>query len=511
MLAAGASIDSLERDILALSDTLVVSKSEMDRSTYSADLWPRNFLKHEALEKPCLIVWPQTLDDLSHLLRFAARYSIPVVPYGGGSGVCGGIRPTKESIVLDLKRMRAVKTINKSALQVEVEAGCYGQELENQLSAKGFTLGHFPSSISCSTVGGWLATRSAGQCSGRYGKIEDMVLGFQAIDGIGRNINVQHNTSSATLGPLLIGNEGTLCVFGEASLRINPAPEHRRFAAFDFETIEDGTETIRRAFQAGLRPAVCRLYDPLDSAFAKRHLEHPEEAEAKVFQETRSGILSPRHQLLYGHLLRYPKLLGMSRSIIESLALFRPLLILVWEDNEAMAESEFRHFLGLAHEHGGDFLGERPAKHWFDHRHAVSFRQSPVMSAGAFVDTMEIAVGWSQLTESYYAVRRALSKHAFVMAHFSHAYPSGASIYFTFARHPGRNKDALSIYDNAWKSALDEVLRQGGSVSHHHGIGRAKLEALGKDSANNFRTLRQLKRVFDPQGILNPGALVPKD
>ncbi len=187
------------------------------------------------------------------------------------------------------------------------------------------------------------------------------------------------------------------------------------------------------------------------------------------------------------------------------------MLVLVFEGPSGEVNDDLAHATALGRGYGGKPLGEGPARHWMEHRYGVSYRQAPMFMSGAFVDTMEVAAPWSRLGELYDNVRAALGRHVFVMAHLSHAYPDGCSIYFTFA---GGGKDAASqeaAYDAAWRSALDAALASGGTISHHHGVGRSKAPALGAELGLGADVVHALRRAFDPAGILNPGNLLPRE
>jgi alkyldihydroxyacetonephosphate synthase len=184
-------------------------------------------------------------------------------------------------------------------------------------------------------------------------------------------------------------------------------------------------------------------------------------------------------------------------------------LVLMWEDAPEIADAERAEAHRIATMADARDLGEDPARRWLSHRHDVAYRQSPMYASGNFVDTMEVAASWSRLLPMYEAVRRALSPHVFVMAHFSHAYPDGASIYFTFAGAAKSDDDALATYDRTWRDALAAVVDAGGTFSHHHGVGRSKASAMRREQGVAIDVMRELKRVMDPAGILNPGALIP--
>src|ERR1700733_1094589 len=239
---------------------LRTSVDEADRLAYGRDLWPRHHFGvragRPAAHKPYAIAWPGSTDQLAQLVRWAAREGIPLVPFGAGSGVCGGILPRADALVVDLKQMARIRAIDREAPLVAVEAGHLGLPLEQTLNRAGFTLGHFPSSILCSTVGGWLAARSAGQCSGAYGKIEDMVAALECVTGSGEIVELRRRAMGPDLVPLVVGSEGTLAVIASAELRLHPAPTSRSFGAWSFPTTEHGWDAMRALFQAGPRPAI---------------------------------------------------------------------------------------------------------------------------------------------------------------------------------------------------------------------------------------------------------------
>lgn len=502
METSSSEADALHRDLAKLLEGGHASHALADRVAYARDLWPRHHLGvrggNAAPSPPRVVVWPESEEDVARVVRYVGPRGIPVVPFGAGSGVCGGVLPRSDAVVMDLKRMRAMRRVDRDHLVAEAEAGILGQHLEDALGREGLTLGHFPSSIGCSTLGGWVATRSAGQCSGRYGKIEDMVLALRCIDGRGELHEGRAQGETRSLLPLVIGSEGTLAIITSATLRVSPAPHERTFASFRFRRLDDGLEAIRHIYQSGLRPAVCRLYDPFDTLIAGR---------SKKKSAKRGGPgLGVR---AITRLLRAPDRLNQLVEAFPDPALGGSLLVLVWEDDPEIGRAELAAAERIAKALRARSTGEGPARHWLANRHKVSYRQSPLYAANAFVDTMEVAATWARLPALYEGVRRALSPHVFVMAHFSHAYPDGASIYFTFAGPADDPVAATRTYDLLWHEALTAALDAGGSISHHHGIGRLKAPKLRAEHGAALSVLRAAKRAFDPHGVLNPGALLP--
>ncbi len=443
------------------------------------------------------------------MVRFAAQRRVPIVPFGAGSGVCGGILPSEDAIVLDLKRMSRVRTLDVAGQRLEVEAGALGLPLEQELERNGATLGHFPSSILCSTVGGWVVTRSAGQASGQYGKIEDMVVAVEAVTGAGDIVQLARRRVGPDLSALVVGSEGALAVVTSSTLRIHPAPRERAFGAFSFRDVATGIEAMRRIYQAGLRPAVCRLYDPFDASLARS---------GRVKRRGRGPHRAPwwRDAAMRAAIARSGALNAIVHGALAGQMLGGALLVLVWERHErGEATGELLHAKRLVAPLATRDEGEGPARRWLAHRYSVSFRQSPAIRSGLFIDTFEIAAPWSKLEGAYDAIRDALGRSAFVMAHFSHAYPDGCCIYFTIAGtgSPADNSrfepTSASRYDAAWRDGLEAAVDAGATVAHHHGVGRSKARGMAREVAGAIPALRALKRAFDPYGILNPGVLAP--
>ena len=491
------------------------SATPVDQIAYARDLWPRHHIAvrdgRVAEHRPGLVVWPSTTDEVASVVRFCAAEGVPLVPYGAGSGVCGGVLPDPRTVILDLKRMARWRALDRGAPSLDVEAGALGIRLEEDLQAAGFTLGHFPSSILCSTVGGWIAARSAGQCSGRYGKIEDMVAAIECVTGTGEVVTFRRRATGPDLCPIVIGSEGVLAVVTSATLRLHPAPASRAFGSLSFPTLEAGWEAMRAMFQAGLRPSVARLYDPFDSFMARRGAARAAHKDPSAKPAERRKKAPGAGALALRGILRVPRALNDLVDLVGSRAFGGAMLVLVFEGPAGEVNEDLAHAIALGRGYGGKPLGEGPARHWMEHRYSVSYRQAPMFMSGAFVDTMEVAAPWSRLGELYDNVRAALGRHVFVMAHLSHAYPDGCSIYFTFA---GGGKDAAAqeaAYDAAWRSALDAALASGGTISHHHGVGRSKAPALGAELGLGADVVHALRRAFDPAGVLNPGNLLPRE
>jgi alkyldihydroxyacetonephosphate synthase len=499
-------------DELSTSLGARVSKAETDRVMYARDLWLRHHIDVRAGDiaqhKPAAIVWPRSTEEVAAIVARCAEEGTPLVPFGAGSGVCGGVLPDPRAIVLDLKRMSAVRSLRREVPSIDVEAGALGIRFEEDLQAQGLTLGHFPSSILCSTVGGWVAARSAGQCSGYYGKIEDMVVSLECVVGRGEIVQLKRRIAGPDLTPILTGSEGVLGVVTSAELRLHPKPTKLAFTSYAFPTTEAGWEAMREMFQAGLRPAVCRLYDAFDSFIARRGSVRGQRKGSSPGASASSLAKSTKDAALR-LLLRAPSVMNRLIDAVGDRAFGGAMMVLVLEGDASRHPEDLARIRHVAARYEGRDLGEAPARRWYEHRYSVSYRLAPVFMAGAFSDTLEVAAPWSRLGELYREVRRAMGKHVFVMAHLSHAYPDGCSIYFTFAGSAPTREASLALYDSTWRDALEAAVRAGGTISHHHGVGRSKAPRLGSELGLGVEVVRSLMRVFDPAGIFNPGNLLP--
>ncbi len=503
---------AIVRDLEKLLGSDAVSREERDRLAYSRDMWPRNLiLLRSGVDRvyaPDVVAWPDSVEQVAAVVRFALRRGLPVIPYGGGSGVCGGTTPRGGGIVLDLKRLDRVGAVDEASRTVEVQAGVNGQHFEDALNARGYTAGHFPASIWCSTVGGWMAARGAGQCSGLYGKIEDMVsrVRFVAPDA---EVREAYGFPGRPPGPgwleALLGSEGTLGVITDGTLRVHRTPERRVMRALGFGSLRRGVHFMRELMSTGLRPAVMRLYDPLDTLIAR--LSHGA-GPGGVPPQLRGVLKDAKDGGLSLALLRP----GVFNALVERIGSLLPSavqMILIFEGRGTLPEGELSVATSMALGQHGQDLGAEPARSWLKRRYAVSFWQSKVFMRGAFSDTFEVSATWDRILPMYQRVVAALGRRALVMAHFSHAYLQGCSIYFTFAGRAQDDEAALRLYDSLWEDGLRAAQEAGGVISHHHGIGMSKKGAMAAELGGTLEVFEALKSSLDPRQVMNPGKLLP--
>ena len=476
------------------------SDHPLDRAAASRDLWPLGTLERwqgRPAPEPDRVWWPRDAEQVALVLREAQARGVAVVPYGAGSGVCGGARGREGSWTLDTKALDTIGPVDVARREVTVGAGVNGQILEDHLAALGWTVGHSPSSIGCSTVGGWAAARGAGQFSSRYGVFEDMIVGLTAVaPGRGVFRIGEGGDAPASWLPLLLGSEGTLAVITSVTIRVHPSPAARWLRGYRFGDVESGLDAIRRLMQAELWPAAVRLYDPIDTRIGGSTKPKGDASSRAWLSE---GLaLVDRLPGVRRHSLALPLgLPGLVNRVLAGLS-SGCLVVVGWEGAADVVEAATTAAAGLLSD--AEDLGSAPGERWYASRHAVSYKLMPIFERGGFADTMEVAARWSVLPRVYHEVRAAVAPHAVVMAHASHAYPEGGSWYFSFA---GRG-DA-DVYRRVWQAGLAAATAAGATCTHHHGVGELKAAAASAEAGPARRFWRELRGELDPGGVMNPG------
>jgi alkyldihydroxyacetonephosphate synthase len=408
---------------------------------------------------------PSDAGQVAAVLALCNEARLPVTAAGGRSGVCGASVPVHGGVVLDLTALAGIVDVDATSLVLDVRAGTFGDLLERELRADhGATLGHWPQSVALSTVGGWLACRSAGQLSGRYGKIEDMVLGLDVVLADGTRITTG-GWPRAAVGPdltqLFVGSEGTLGVITGARLQLHPAPRHERRGAWLPATFEDGLDAMRRIIQRGATPAVLRLYDPTEAD--------------RTYRTGGNALLLALDE-------GDPDLVDTVMAVVAE---------------ECLRTTPPASRAAGAH-----------VDQWLEHRNEVAALEA-LTSKGFTVDTMEVSASWAALPGVYRAALDALlavEGTIAASAHQSHSYPSGGCLYFTFAGQVDADRrDAY--YRAVWDAGQRAVLAQGGALSHHHGVGLNRARFMREALGPALDVLVATKRALDPCGILNPGKL----
>jgi alkyldihydroxyacetonephosphate synthase len=442
---------------------------------------------------PDAVVRPGNREQLRAVLDRCAQASVAVVPWGGGTSVVGGVAPLRGEhaavIALDMGRMARMLELDRISRTVTVQAGIRAPALERALVPSGFTLGHFPQSYEYVSLGGCAATRSAGQASSGYGRIEQMVLGlrFAAPAGEIELAAVPANAAGPELRRLLIGSEGTLGVIDELTLRVRSAPRERVYEGVFFADFAAGVEALRELAQQRACPDVARLSDEA---------------------ETRMSLALAGTGGVKGRLGRaYIGLRGYGQGCLA---------ILGFEGEAEEVGARRKRALELVRRGGGLAVGRSPGEAWRKGRFSAPYLRDELLTQGVMVETLETATSWSNVRALHRAVATAIADAlaaegtpGLVMCHVSHLYETGASLYFTFI---ARQREGAEL--EQWAAVKDAASRAivagGGTITHHHAVGRDHVPWLAQEIGHEgVAALRALKGELDPAGIMNPGKLLP--
>ena len=431
---------------------------------------------------PDVVVSPRCDDEIVKIVEYCSHERIPIIPVGGQSSVTGALQAPLGGIAMDLtKHLDKILRINSVNKTVTVQAGIYGPTLENELNEHGFTCGHFPQSFEFSTVGGWIAAKGAGQASTGYGKIEDMVVALKAVTpaGIIETREFPRTAQAWDIFRLLIGSEGTLGIITEATLNIhNYRPENTGWASFVFKTFEEAVAAMQKIIQSEYgKPHLFRISDPDETDIAFK---------TKGFDNSFSDRLLKGLGFLPGK---------------------RSLMFVAVEGDKDFTKFVINKIKRTAKKGRGMYIGKSPVKKWIDQRYSSAYMRDPLMDLGIMSDTLETSVTWENILKVWAATHAYADQRpkTLFMIHISHVYENGANLYFTFLSpmEKGNEKNDFAAFH---KGLVNTIQENGGSLSHHHGVGRVLapwMEThLGKTS---MAVLSAVKQHFDPNNIMNPG------
>jgi FAD/FMN-containing dehydrogenase len=430
--------------------------------------------------RPVAIAYAESTADVSAILRFADDELVNVVPRSGRTGTEGGLETSvADTIVLDCSRLDRIVRIDRENMQATVQAGVPLQDLEDALREQGLTTGHSPQSKPLAQYGGLVATRSIGQFSTLYGAIEDMVTGLEAVfpGGHVRRIkSVPRRAAGPDIRHVVIGNEGALCVITEVTVKVFVhQPENNEFHGALVDDMETGVAILREVVVNGFRPSVARLYSPEDAA---QHFSH--------FSDGRCVVVFVAEG---------------PRGIVEA------------------TSAEIRRVLA-GHEH--ESVDPALIEAWFDDlnwgQDKIDAEKTAMLETGRLGYTTEISADWSAVVDVYDAVLRRIRDeypHAndltLLGGHSSHSYQTGTNLYFVYDYaidcSPEEEIEKYHVPLNA--IIVEEALRHGGSMVHHHGIGKYRTPWTAVEHGTAYPVLEALKTAFDPNGIMNRGTVFP--
>ena len=463
-------------DLAALGEICETRTDDAMRALHAAGRSYQDLvrLRGGAFPAPDAVLLPADADEVARLLVACAGLGVAVVPFGGGTSVVGGVAPLagafRAVVALDLRRLDRLVSVSSDDLTAVLEPGLRGPAAEALLNEQGFTLGHFPQSYECASIGGYAATRSAGQASTGNGRFDANVLGLALQTPAGPLVLGRGAATAAGPGllQLMVGSEGAFGVITSVTMRIKPLPAVKKYDAYLVRSWADGIAQLRALEQSGVVPTVARLSDLEETAVSMQ-------------------LSAPRP--------------------VKRLARDRCLMVLGWEGSAASVRSRRRaaSIKGIRLPGAGDT--------WEHGRYSGPYLRDDLMDNGFLVETLETSAPWSHLLTVHAEVRAALTAalgRCVVMCHVSHLYPQGASLYFTaFA---GAADDPVSQWQVAKEAACDALVRTGATITHHHAVGadhrRWMTDEIGPLGVD---VLRAVKERLDPTGILNPGKLIPEE
>jgi alkyldihydroxyacetonephosphate synthase len=450
-------------------------------------------LRLGALEDaPDAVLVPQDAEAVRRAIDACAAAGVAIVPFGGGTSVVGGVEPLRgkyERLVsLDLAALRNV-AVDERSLTARLGAGLRGPEAEAALGAQGVTLGHFPQSFEYATIGGFAATRSAGQASSGYGRFDSLVSSVRLLAPAGgmETLETPHTAAGPALRELIVGSEGVLGIIPDVTVRVRPAPPVRRYEGWMAEGFEAGAEIVRTLAQGPGLPTVVRISDEEETE-SSLALSGPRGLAGRLF----GGYLAAR---------------GRSGGA---------LVIVGYEgDEEAVARRRALTVRALR-DGGAAFLSGTAGRSWEHGRYEGPYLRDTLLGMGALVETLETSHTWSRLEELRAAVGGAIRETltaggtpALVWCHLSHAYADGASLYFTFVSRARRSEE-VAQWREAKTAACEAIVAHGGTITHHHAVGRDHAPYLEAEvGKTGVEALWAVKERLDPTGIMNPGKLLP--
>ncbi len=464
------------------------SSSNYDRASHSygksfRDVW--RGLRGMYPNPPDYVAYPKTRADIQQLMTFASKEEITIIPFGGGSSVCGGVEPTDDNsykgiISVDMKHFDQILEIDQTSRSAHIQGGMFGPQIEAGLKPHGLTLRHFPQSFEFSTLGGWIATRSGGHFATLYTHIDEFVQNVSMITPTGEMVSRRLPGSGA--GPseerLVCGSEGTLGIITSAWMRLQNIPTFKKTITVSFKDFHAGAEAARLISQSGLNPANARLIDAIE-AF-NNGLGDGTSAMLIIGFESHQRDVTP--------------------WMYEALAICKEAGG-TWE--EARVTSEKRSTKGDA---------------WKNSFLLAPYLRDHLMMKGLVVETFETAVTWDQFPTFYKAVKKAandaIQEHCgagIVTCRFTHIYPDGPAPYFTIIAKGTKDKQ-LEQWDAIKQKVSNTLIEYGGTITHHHAVGRDHQPYYKRQRSDIFaKMLSSAKTAVDPNWILNPGILFERE
>lgn len=440
------------------------------------------------------VAFPESTDEVKTLLNFTKDHDIHVIPYGGGTSVVGHINPeTGDTPVLtiDMCRMNKLMDLNRESQIATFGAGTVGPDIESQLAKQGYTLGHYPQSWELSTIGGWVASKSSGQQSLRYGRIEKMFAGghIETLKGTLDIPTIPANSCGPDVREMFMGSEGRMGIITEVKARVTPLPEKESFHVVFFPSWEIGLKATREIAQQGVQLSMMRMSNQTET-YTQLKLAGHEKAIALLekFLAFR-GAGDDKCMFTFG-------VTGSKQQCSAALKIAR----------------------GFVSKHGGVYTGTLLGKKWEHSRFRSPYLRHGLWDAGFLVDTMETCLDWDRVPDAVVGMETDIAKAlgeenetVHVFTHLSHFYGQGCSVYTTYLFRAGTTyEECLSRWAKLKAAGAEAIVRHGGTISHQHGVGKDHAKYLpAEKGVLGIAAIRELCNLFDPEGKMNPGKLVP--
>lgn len=443
---------------------------------------------------PDAVAFPENNAEVQALLQFAATHNAELITYGGGSSVVGHINPRRSerpTLTVSMVNFNRLLHLDKTSNLATFGAGAPGPLIESQLQAQGFTLGHFPQSWELSTLGGWVASRSSGQQSLRYGRIEQLLAGatVETTRGTLHIPTTPASSAGTDLREILLGSEGRMGIITDATVKVSPLPETERFYGVFFPDWDTGVTAVRALAQQRVPLSMMRLSN---------------------CGETRTQLKLAGHPTAVAALERYLRIRGAGQD--------KCLFTFGVTGNKDFCRATLIQTSRIIKQHDGINTGTLLGKKWQENRFRSPYLRHGLWNLGYAVDTVETAVDWARVPATVEAIENAIhhtlkmaGEKILVFTHLSHVYQQGSSIYTTYVFRCARNyTETLDRWRRMKQAASQAIVKNGGTISHQHGVGTDHLPYLKAEKGElGMATIDALCRHFDPQGIMNPGKLVP--
>ncbi|WP_004470696.1 FAD-binding oxidoreductase [Leptospira santarosai] len=440
------------------------------------------------------VVYPSRESEIFKILEYCSKNNIAVIPYGGGSSVVGGLevvkgKGQKSALSLDMTRMNSFLSLDEESHLATFQAGIYGPKLEEFLNEKGFTLGHFPQSFEYSTLGGWIAARSAGQQSNRYGKIEEILTSLKLITptGVVETLREPASSTGPELNRIFAGSEGLLGIITEATLKVHKLPETRKYFGIVFPNFATGVDFIREVNHGGIPTSMIRLSD---------------KNETRLYQTL--GALGKKNTPV-----RWAKNWIQNRILQwKSIGEDKCVILLGLDGTKEEVSQNFSKIKSIVGKHGGLYAGTRLGEQWIHSRYNMPFLRNHLMENGIGVDTMETSTTYNRVLHLHQEGITSLKKSipgSIAMCHISHSYHEGACLYYTIL-FPMDEKKSVEQWFKMKRAVSETFFQNGAPISHHHGVGLDHKTWYEKATSKPaLLGLRAFKKEVDKKEILNPG------